>query len=119
MSIPDTFEAIGQEKIGHIPATLPVVPLRGTLAFPRIPMPMMAGREGSRRALAEVAESEEKLVLLVAQKERDKDKVGAGDLYEVGTVAKVLQLYAAPNGVLNFVIQGYARARVRWYNQYE
>jgi ATP-dependent Lon protease len=119
MAVPDTFESIGQEKIEHIPSTLPVVPLRGTLAFPRIPMPMMAGREGSRRALAEVAESAEKLVLLVAQKEREKDKIGAGDLYDVGTVAKVLQLYAAPNGVLNFVIQGYARARVRWYNQFE
>ncbi|MCL4544223.1 MAG: endopeptidase La [Chloroflexi bacterium] len=119
MALPDTFESIDQDKLEQIPATLPVVPLRGTVAFPRIPMPMHAGREGSRRALVEVAESQEKLVLLIAQREREKDKVGEGDLYEVGTVAKVLQLYAAPGGLLNFVIQGYARARIRWFNQFE
>jgi ATP-dependent Lon protease len=118
MALPDTFEPIGPDKLARIPTTLPVVPLRATLAFPRIPMPMQAGREASRRALAEVAESPDKLVLLIAQKDREKDKVGPDDLYEVGTVAKVLQLYASP-GVLNFVIQGYARARVRWINQYE
>jgi len=119
MALPDSFEVIGRDKLERIPASLPVVPLRGTLVFPRIPMPMQAGREGSRRALAEVAESADKLVLLVAQKEREKDKVEHGDLYEIGTVARVLQLYAAPGGVLNFVVQGYARARVRWFDRFE
>lgn len=119
MTLPDTFESIDRSKLEQVPATLPVVPLRGTVAFPRIPMPMHAGREGSRRALVEVAESEEKLVLLLTQREREKEKVQEGDLYEVGTVAKILQLYAAPGGLLNFVIQGYARARVRWFNQFE
>src|SRR5689334_3977604 len=78
------------------PETLPVLPLRDIVVFPYMIVPLFVGREKSIRALEDVMR-EEKRILLVAQKNPADDDPPADAIYEVGTLAQVLQLLKLPD----------------------
>ncbi|MCD9033268.1 endopeptidase La [Luteimonas sp. Y-2-2-4F] len=90
---------------------LPVLPLRDVVVFPHMVIPLFVGREKSIRAL-DLAMEADKRILLVAQKSAETDDPGAADLYEVGTVAQVLQLLKLPDGTIKVLVEGVSRARV-------
>ncbi|MDH5823774.1 endopeptidase La [Luteimonas sp. RD2P54] len=90
---------------------LPVLPLRDVVVFPHMVIPLFVGREKSIRAL-DLAMEADKRILLVAQKSAETDDPGAEDLYEVGTLAQVLQLLKLPDGTIKVLVEGVARARV-------
>ncbi len=91
---------------------LPVLPLRDVVVYPHMVIPLFVGRDRSVRAL-EMAMEADKQILLVAQKSPDIDEPGAKDLYEMGTLAQVLQLLKLPDGTIKVLVEGTARVRLR------
>jgi ATP-dependent Lon protease len=91
---------------------LPVLPLRDVVVFPNMVIPLFVGRERSMRALELAMDADSKYVLLVSQRSPETDDPGAKDLYEVGTLATVLQLVKLPDGTLKVLVEGLARMRV-------
>jgi ATP-dependent Lon protease len=91
--------------------TLPVLPLRDIVVFPHMIVPLFVGREKSIKALEEVMR-EDKRILLVAQKNPADDDPASDSIYEVGTVAQVLQLLKLPDGTVKVLVEGTERARI-------
>jgi ATP-dependent Lon protease len=90
---------------------LPVLPLRDVVVFPHMVIPLFVGRDKSVRAL-ELAMESDKRILLVAQKSAETDDPVAADLYEIGTLANVLQLLKLPDGTIKVLVEGMERVRV-------
>ncbi|WP_415900837.1 endopeptidase La [Neptuniibacter sp. QD48_11] len=90
---------------------LPVLPLRDVVVYPHMVIPLFVGREKSIEAL-EAAMSGEKEILLVAQKNASDDEPLAEDLFEVGTVASVLQMLKLPDGTVKVLVEGDYRATI-------
>jgi ATP-dependent Lon protease len=96
------------------PERLPVLPLRDVVVFPYVVMPLLVGRAASLSAL-EAANGEERLVLLVAQRDPETQEPAAADLYRVGVIARVRQLSRLGTGTMRVLVEGVARARVTRY----
>ncbi|SDD62197.1 MULTISPECIES: endopeptidase La [Kordiimonas] len=92
--------------------TLPVLPLRDIVVFPHMIVPLFVGRDKSVRALEEVM-AKDKQILLVAQKEAGEDDPKTKDVFEVGTVASVLQLLKLPDGTVKVLVEGFNRATIK------
>ncbi len=91
--------------------TLPVLPLRDIVVFPHMIVPLFVGREKSVRAL-EAAMQADKAIFLLSQKNPSDEDPGRDALYEVGTVATVLQLLKLPDGTVKVLVEGQRRAKV-------
>ncbi|HWY23592.1 MAG TPA: endopeptidase La [Nevskia sp.] len=89
----------------------PVLPLRDVVIFPHLAQPLFVGREKSVKALT-AAMQDGKRILLVAQKHADTDEPGTSDLYDVGTLASILQLLKLPDGTVKVLVEGAQRARI-------
>ena len=92
----------------------PVLPLRDIVVFPHMIVPLFVGRDKSVRALEDVMKAD-KQVLLLAQKNAAEDDPTVQDIYEVGTVATVLQLLKLPDGTVKVLVEGAQRAQVTGY----
>lgn len=90
---------------------VPVLPLRDVAVYPHMIIPLFVGRKKSIQGL-EAAMSGDKQVLLVAQKQAEADEPTASDLYEVGTVAVILQLLKLPDGTVKVLVEGQQRAKI-------
>ncbi|MGA8033565.1 MAG: endopeptidase La [Casimicrobiaceae bacterium] len=90
---------------------LPLLPLRDVVVFPHMVIPLFVGRPKSIKAL-DVAMDAGKHILLVAQKQAAKDDPTAEDLYDIGSVATVLQMLKLPDGTVKVLVEGTQRARV-------
>ncbi|MBO0750591.1 MAG: endopeptidase La [Bradyrhizobiaceae bacterium] len=90
----------------------PVLPLRDIVVFPHMIVPLFVGREKSIRALEEVMRSDI-YILLATQKNASDDDPATDSIYEVGTLASVLQLLKLPDGTVKVLVEGAARARVQ------
>jgi len=88
-----------------------VLPLRDVVVYPHMVIPLFVGRDKSIQAL-EHAMKGSKQILLVAQKQADVDDPGATDLYNIGTLATVLQLLKLPDGTVKVLVEGTVRARI-------
>ena len=89
----------------------PVLPLRDIVVFPHMIVPLFVGREKSIRALEEVMKNDA-LILLATQKNASDDDPSPDSIYEVGTLASVLQLLKLPDGTVKVLVEGLERARV-------
>ena len=92
-------------------STFPLLPLRDVVVFPHMVIPLFVGRPKSIKAL-DVAMEAGKHILLVAQKSAAKDDPVAGDLYDIGSVATVLQMLKLPDGTVKVLVEGTQRARI-------
>jgi ATP-dependent Lon protease len=90
---------------------LPVLPLRDVVVYPHMVIPLFVGREKSILAL-EQAMKVDKQILLLAQKQADVDEPSPKDLYQVGTIATILQLLKLPDGTVKVLVEGTERAIV-------
>lgn len=88
-----------------IPDELPILPLKNTVLFPGVVVPITVGRDRSLQLVKE-AYSGDKLIGVVAQKDETIESPNPDDLYEIGTVAQVLKLIKMPDGSKSIVIQG-------------
>jgi len=93
---------------------LPVLPLRDIVVFPHMVVPLFVGREKSIKALEEVMR-EDKRILLVAQRNAGDDEPTAETIYDVGTLAQVLQLLKLPDGTVKVLVEGTERAKVKQF----
>ena len=94
---------------------VPVLTLRDVVVYPHMVIPLFVGRDKSILALDEAMESD-KQVLLVAQRSAEVDDPGADDIYEIGTLATILQLLKLPDGTLKVLVEGGQRALIKKVN---
>ncbi len=97
---------------------MPLLPLRDVVVYPHLVIPLFVGREKSVNAL-EIASNNNKQILLVAQKSANKDEPDADDLYDVGTIATVLQMLKLPDGTVKVLVEGLHRAKVSGFTETE
>ncbi len=100
------------ERSDHV--VIPVLPLRDVVVYPHMVIPLFVGRPKSISCL-EAAMEQDKQVLLVAQREADQDDPEQDDIYQVGTVASILQLLKLPDGTVKVLVEGGQRARITEY----
>jgi ATP-dependent Lon protease len=91
--------------------TLPILPLRDVVVYPHMVIPLFVGREKSIEAL-EAAMAGGKEILLLAQRNASDDEPLAKDLFNIGTVASILQMLKLPDGTVKVLVEGDSRAKV-------
>ena len=99
------------EPMMQIPSEIPVLPLRDIVIYPFMIVPLFVSRDKSIKAVDE-ALSQNRMILLVSQKDVDKEEPSQDDLYKVGTVAIIMRMLKLPDGRIRILIQGLSRARV-------
>lgn len=90
---------------------LPLMSLREVVMFPRSIIPLFVGREASIKAIEHAIADSSKEIFLVAQREPEMEVPEADDLFEIGTVSKVLQMLRLPDGTIKVLFEGLYRAR--------
>ncbi|HEV8200898.1 MAG TPA: endopeptidase La [Candidatus Polarisedimenticolia bacterium] len=100
----------------RIPKELPVLPLRDLVVYPFIIVPLSVSRERSIKAV-EKALSDNRMILLVAQKESDTEEPGEKDVHTVGTVGVIMRMLKLPDSRIRVLVQGVCRARVEGFNK--
>lgn len=93
------------------PQTLPMMPLRDVVVYPFMVIPLFIGRDKSIQALENAMKNKESIFLL-AQKNADNETPVAKDLYQMGTIATVLQMLKLPDGTVKVLVEGIQRAKV-------
>ena len=99
-----------KDKI-FIPAELPILPLRGTVAYPDLVMPLIVGRDRSIR-LVDDANAGDKMIGIITQKNPDIEDPGIDDLYMIGTVATIMKMVKMVDGSQRIVVQGICRFKL-------
>ncbi len=94
----------------------PVLPLRDIVVFPHMIVPLFVGRDKSIKALEEVMGAERQILLATQMNAADDDPEPSG-IYDVGTLANVLQLLKLPDGTVKVLVEGTARARVKTFTE--
>ena len=99
------------EPMVQIPSELPVLPLRDIVIYPFMIVPLFVSRDRSIRAV-EQGLKEDRMILLVSQKDVNKEEPEQEDLYTVGTVAIIMRMLKLPDGRIRILIQGLSRCQV-------
>ena len=110
------METHKMKVLQHKNNLIAVLPLRDVVVYPHMVIPLFVGRERSIDAL-DAAMKDNKQVLLVAQKEAEVDEPDFTDLYEVGTLANILQLLKLPDGTVKVLVEGSQRSKVLGYQE--
>jgi len=98
-------DAMNRESL---PEVLPILPLRNTVLFPGVVVPITAGRDKSIKLINETNKGN-KIIGVVSQKDEDKEEPGPNDVNTIGTVAKILRVLKMPDGNTTVIIQGQKR----------
>ncbi len=106
-----------QEK-GNLPEEVPVIVLRNTVLFPNVVLPITVAREKSVKAINE-AQKNGKWIAVVAQKNGNEEDPNPEDIYQVGTLAKIVKQIKMPDGNTTIFIMGRMRFRIEAYTQVE
>ena len=90
---------------------VPVLPLRDVVVFPQMVIPLLVGRKKSVQALEMAMESKEKKIFLVTQRDAGHDDPGIDQVYNIGTVASILQMLKLADGAVKLLVEGVYRAK--------
>ncbi|HET8984992.1 MAG TPA: endopeptidase La [Trueperaceae bacterium] len=93
---------------------IPVCPVRGSVLFPTMVMPIDAGRPISIRAI-NAALDRDRTIVIVSQKDREVEEPGSADLYEVGTACNIMRMKKNPDGSIQMLVRAFARVTVERY----
>ena len=93
---------------------IPVCPVRGSVLYPTMVMPIDAGRAISIRAI-NTALDRDRTIVIVSQKDREVEEPGAEDLYEVGTACNIMRMKKNPDGSIQMLVRAFARVKVEQY----
>jgi len=107
----ETPEAKAEGQARKAPETIPLLPVRDVVIYPFMILPLFVGREKSVRAVDESL-SRDRLILLVAQRDAEKEDPGIDEILKVGTVAMIMRMLKMPDGRVKVLVQGLSRARV-------
>ena len=105
---PEDEEKINKEEI---PAVLPILPLRNTVLFPGVVIPITAGRDASIQLIKD-ANAGDKILGVVAQKNAEVENPTENDIHKIGVVAQILRVLKMPDGNTTVIIQGKKRFEV-------
>ncbi|WP_411895671.1 endopeptidase La [Winogradskyella sp. A2] len=105
---PEDEELINKESL---PESLPILPLRNTVLFPGVVIPITAGRDTSIKLIND-ANKAGKVIGVVAQKDEAVENPSAKDVYKTGTVARILKVLKMPDGNTTVIIQGKKRFQI-------
>ena len=92
--------------------TLPLLPLRGVVVFPYMMVNLDVGRDRPVAAIEAVLDTEERELVVAAQRDEEKDDPTAADLYDVGTLVTVRQAAKLPDGTMRVLVEGLERCRI-------
>ena len=92
--------------------SIPILPLRDIVVFPGMVAPLFVGRKLSVNALNHVM-TDDKKIFLVTQKDSDVENPNIENLYQCGTIAKILQLLKLPDGTIKVLVEGLQRANIK------
>jgi ATP-dependent Lon protease len=95
----------------EVPAEIPLLPLRNTVLFPGVVLPITVGRDKSIKAVNDAYKAD-KLIGVVAQKDSNIEDPASGDLESIGTVARIIKLIKMPDGGTTVIIQGKRRFKI-------
>ena len=95
----------------ELPATLPVLPLRGAVLFPSSVLPILVGRESARQLVAEALETD-RMIAVTAIRNTTVEEPTVEDLHDVGCLARIVKILRLPNGNLNVITQGLGRITI-------
>ena len=109
----DFLPILGDEKEmlndnTQIPDTLPILPLRNTVLFPGVIIPINIGREKSLKLIRD-SYKQNAMIGVIAQQDTNTENPGLKDLYQIGTVASILKILEMPDGTTTAIIQGKKR----------
>jgi ATP-dependent Lon protease len=99
-----------------IPETLPVLPLPDIVVFPYMIVPLFVNRDRSAKAVDQ-ALAENRMIMLVSQKDANVDDPKAADLHEFGTVSVIMRMLKLPDGRVRILVQGFSRAQVEYFDE--
>ena len=105
---PEDEEEINQE---NLPATLPILPLRNTVLFPGVVIPITAGRDSSIKLIND-ANNGSKVIGVVAQRDEKVENPAHKDIHQIGVVARILRVLKMPDGNTTVIIQGKKRFKI-------
>src|ERR1700704_6675676 len=91
---------------GAVPSRLPVLPLKSTVVFPRIFIPLSVGRKRSLQLLEDLTGSE-RHIAVATQLDESAEEVGFNDLHHVGTMVRVQHLLKLPDGTVQIAVLGF------------
>jgi ATP-dependent Lon protease len=100
-----------ESKTRAIPTTLTILPLRDIVIFPNMIFPVLIGRASSLKAVAEAVERD-KFIFVTAQKNPNTDEPGFEDIFNYGTIAKIIQILRLPNNLLKVLVDGVFHAKI-------
>jgi ATP-dependent Lon protease len=98
-------------SLTHVPETLPILPLRNTVLFPGVIIPITVGRDKSMKLVRDIYQKG-KIIGTVAQKDPNVDDPGPEEMFTVGTMAQLLRILEMPDGTTSVIIQGKKRFRI-------
>jgi len=104
--------------VKKIPEELPILPIKGTIVFPLIIVPLVAVKERAIKLIDDALEGD-KILGLVAQKNLKKEIPGKDDVYRVGTASTIAKMLRFPDGSLRLLVQGISRIRIKEFTQEE
>jgi ATP-dependent Lon protease len=99
-----------------IPDVLPVLPMPDIVVFPYMIVPLFVNRERSAKAV-DHALAENRMIMLVSQKDPNIDEPKAADLYDFGTVSVIMRMLKMPDGRVRILVQGFSRAQVEFFDE--
>ncbi|MDD3010260.1 MAG: endopeptidase La [Bacteroidales bacterium] len=108
-----TLEDEESTPLENVPDELPILPLRNTVLFPGVVIPITVGRDKSIKLIKEANESRDRHIGVVAQKDLNIENPTFSDLNRIGTVARILKILTMPDGSQTAIIQGRTRMMLR------
>lgn len=105
---PEDEEEMSKEEL---PESLPILPLRNTVLFPGVVIPITAGRDKSIKLINE-ANAGDKIIGVVAQKNEEDEDPAKNDIHQIGTVARILRVLKMPDGNVTVILQGKKRFEI-------
>jgi len=107
---------VDESIVDEIPKILPILPLRDNVIFPYMIFPVLIGREQSIRA-ANFALENSKYIFLAAQKKGNVEEPTVKDIYQEGTVAKIIQILKLPNGLMKILVDGIIHGKINKFTE--
>ncbi len=107
----DDPQSEDRDRLPEIPSTLPVLPVRDSVAFPGTVTPLNIGREKSKKVL-DLALASDRLIGVFAQRSSDIEDPRLNDLYRVGTACRILKMFKLPDGTETIIIHGIVRVGI-------
>jgi len=111
-------EERGREEKILVPGELPILPLRGTVLYPDLILPIMVGRKRSVKLIDDAMDSD-RIIGVLTQKRSEVEDPKEGDLYSVGVAALILRMIREMDGSQRVIVQGISRVKIKEYLQRE